>query len=124
KDATTKQPGNRRESSPRSKLANLMAGTCNGLYTSQSEADAALCVMLARKHDCDPVIIDAEFRKSGLYRDKWDRQDYRDRTIDNAISLVRQNTRPRSGQQVEAESADVLEWRSSFKSYTEMEAGE
>ena len=113
-----------RGSSPSSKLESLIAGRWQGLYTSQSEADSALCVMLARKHDCDVAIIAAEFRKSGLYREKWDRQDYRDRTIENAIDLVKKDTRPPSGPQDKAENADALNWRSSFKSYSEMEPGE
>ena len=70
-----------------SRFESLMTGGWEGLYPSQSEADLALCVMLARKHDCDPQKIDAEFRRSGLYRDKWERQDYRDRTIKKAIEL-------------------------------------
>jgi putative DNA primase/helicase len=43
-------------------------------YKSQSEADQALCNMLAFWTNCDPVRMDRLFRVSGLMRDKWDRQ--------------------------------------------------
>jgi len=55
-------------------------------YPSQSEADQALCNYLAWELGPDAEAIDAMFRKSGLFRDKWEREDYRRRTIDNAIS--------------------------------------
>jgi putative DNA primase/helicase len=71
------------------KLARLMAGEWRGDYTSQSEADSALCVLLARKLACDAGKIDAEFRRSGLMREKWARQDYRESTIERAIKLVK-----------------------------------
>jgi DNA-directed RNA polymerase subunit RPC12/RpoP len=50
-----------------------------------SAADQALCNNLAFWTGKDPDRMDRLFRQSGLYRDKWDRQDYRDRTIDKAI---------------------------------------
>lgn len=56
-------------------------------YPSQSEADGALATLLARKHKGNAEKIDADFRVSSLYRSKWDRIDYRDRTIKSAISF-------------------------------------
>lgn len=50
-------------------------------YGSQSEADAALCAMLAFRVGDDPEAIDKLFRRSRLYRDKWERADYREATI-------------------------------------------
>lgn len=50
-------------------------------YGSQSEADAALCALIAFRTGPDPEAIDTIFRSSALYRDKWDRDDYRDGTI-------------------------------------------
>lgn len=44
-------------------------------YGSQSEADAALCAMLAFRVGDDPEAIDKLFRRSRLYRDKWERAD-------------------------------------------------
>lgn len=52
-----------------------------------SSADAALCAHLAwwTGHDCDR--IDRLFRRSKLYRDKWEkRQDYRKNTILKAVA--------------------------------------
>lgn len=53
-------------------------------YPSQSEADAALAVLLAFKHEGDAEKIDADFRFSSLYRAKWDRVDYRNATVKSA----------------------------------------
>ena len=54
-------------------------------YPSQSEADLALCTMLAFWTGKDPEQIDRLFRYSALYRDKWERTDYREATIALAI---------------------------------------
>lgn len=59
-----------------------------GQDASQSEADLALCSLLAFWTRCDHTWIDRLFRKSGLYRKKWDRSDYRNNTIKKAISGV------------------------------------
>lgn len=60
------------------------SGLVNG--TSHSEADAALCAFIAFRTGDNPELIDAVFRKSALYRpEKWDREDYRARTIARAI---------------------------------------
>lgn len=53
-------------------------------YGSASEADLALCSLIAfRTHD--PELIDEVFRASALYRDKWEREDYRRNTIAMAL---------------------------------------
>src|SRR5262249_3850325 len=54
------------------KFAALWKGDTSG-YPSPSEADLALCGMLAFWTQGDTARIDALFRKSGLYREKWDR---------------------------------------------------
>ena len=55
-------------------------------YPSQSEADLALCSMIAYRTGNRPELIDFIFRGSALYReDKWERKDYRDATIRKAI---------------------------------------
>lgn len=66
------------------KFSRLWAGDTTG-YTSQSEADLALCSMLAFWTGPDEQQIDRLFRQSGLYRDKWDRADYRASTITHAL---------------------------------------
>ena len=54
-------------------------------YGSHSEADLALCTMIAFRTGPDPEMIDEVFRTSALMRDKWEREDYRSSTIDAAI---------------------------------------
>jgi hypothetical protein len=54
-------------------------------YVSQSEADAALCALIAFRTGPDPVAIDSIFRGSALYREKWERNDYREVTISAGI---------------------------------------
>jgi len=54
-------------------------------YSSHSEADQALCRMLAYWADGDVSTIDRLFRQSKLYREKWERTDYRERTIRLAL---------------------------------------
>ena len=68
------------------KFRRLWAGD-TASYPSHSEADAALCSMLA--YWCggpDADRIDWIFRQSGLYREKWERADYRTRTIQGALA--------------------------------------
>lgn len=71
------------------KFARLWAGSTKG-YPSHSEADNALCAMLAFWTGGDPQQIDRLFRQSGLYREKWDEsrgsQTYGGTTVQNAIS--------------------------------------
>ena len=52
---------------------------------SQSQVDAALCAAIAFYADNDVEVIDAAFRRSALYREKWEREDYRTQTIQWAI---------------------------------------
>jgi hypothetical protein len=65
------------------KFQRLWEGSHNG-YPSQSEADLALCNILAFWTGRDEARIDQLFRQSGLMRDKWEREDYRDGTIARA----------------------------------------
>jgi putative DNA primase/helicase len=66
------------------KFSRLWSGDTSG-YPSQSEADLALCCLLAFWTGRDPARIDSLFRQSGLYREKWDRADYRAKTIQMAL---------------------------------------
>lgn len=66
------------------KFRRLWAGDTSD-YRSPSEADLALCGMLAFWTGGDAARIDTLFRQSGLYRDKWEREDYRDRTITEVL---------------------------------------
>ncbi|MFC4360303.1 hypothetical protein ACFO0N_20345 [Halobium salinum] len=72
------------------KFDRLWGGDIHG-YESQSEADMALCCLLAFWTGGDPTRVDRLFRESGLIRPKWDEQHFADgatygeRTIERAI---------------------------------------
>jgi hypothetical protein len=68
------------------KFARLWNGQWEGDYPSQSEADLALCLKLAFWTNRDAGRTDALFRRSGLMREKWNRDDYRERTIEAALA--------------------------------------
>ena len=70
------------------KFQKLMAGDMSAHNEDHSSADFALCILLAKKYECDAFKIDEDFQKSGLYRDKWDREDYKRSTIKRAIMAV------------------------------------
>lgn len=68
----------------------LYAGNWEGLYTSQSEADLALCNQLAFWTQKNASQMDRIFKSSGLMRDKWNKkrgaQTYGEITIGRAIA--------------------------------------
>jgi hypothetical protein len=67
----------------------LMGGDTSDYKGDHSTADFALCILLAKKYGCNAFKIDDEFRKSGLYRDKWaERDDYSQGTITRACTAV------------------------------------
>lgn len=76
----------------------LWKGDFSG-YDSQSEADQALCCHLAFWTDNDESRIDALFRQSGLYREKWERADYRRRTIEHAVAGTQTTYKGSAGSQ-------------------------
>jgi len=71
------------------KFGDLYAGNWQNYYKSQSEADIALCNMLAFWTACDFEQMDRIFRTSGLMRNKWNEMHgintYGDMTITKAI---------------------------------------
>lgn len=73
-----------------SNISKLYSGNWQDLYSSQSEADLALCNMLSWWVDYDAAKLDSLFRSSGLYRDKWDEKHgsmtYGERTISKALN--------------------------------------
>jgi hypothetical protein len=79
------------------KFARLWSGDISG-YPSHSEADLALCDLLAFWTGPDPAHIDTLFRQSGLFRDKWERQDYRGKTIEKALAGRTEFYSPPNGQ--------------------------
>ncbi len=78
------------------KFARLWAGEWEGAYGSQSEADLALCCLLAFWCGPNPSRIDALFQQSALAREKWlEREDYRQSTISSAIQRTREFYSPK-----------------------------
>ncbi len=71
-----------------------------GGYPSHSEADQALCNMLAFWTDRDATRMDSFFRQSGLYRPKWDKKHFGDgrtygqATIRKAIDSTPETYKP------------------------------
>ena len=62
-------------------------------YQSGSEADLALCNLLAF-YTRDPAQLERLVRQSGLYREKWDRTDYVTRTISATLQACRETWSP------------------------------
>lgn len=81
-----------------SKIKALYDGDLSKHDGDHSVADLALCHYLAIWLNGDFNRIDQAFRNSGLYRDKWNRQDYKEMTINKAISGCTQSvgTPPRT----------------------------
>lgn len=80
-----------------SKQAEKFNALWNGIIPegrSHSEADAALCSILAFWCGGDTDQMDRLFRQSGLYRKKWEREDYRTGTLTGAISMCSDFYRP------------------------------
>lgn len=71
------------------KFMALMDGNIND-YPSNSEADQAFCNLVAF-YTTNEEQIDRVFRRSKLYREKWERADYRERTIRKAINSSREH---------------------------------
>jgi len=71
-------------------------------YPSQSEADLALCQLLAFWTGKDPLTMDRLFRDSGLFRSKWDerhgRDTYGEATIRKAIERTKEVFSPQGDQ--------------------------
>lgn len=71
------------------KFHKLLAGDLSDFNGDWSRADLSLCWLFARYGQNDFAEIDAHFRKSALYREKWEREDYRCSTIDKAMNAVK-----------------------------------
>src|SRR5215207_9107834 len=68
------------------KFRRLWAGDTSD-YTGESEADQALCSLLAFWTGPNPAKIDQLFRECGLYREKWERADDREGTVSKALEF-------------------------------------
>ena len=73
----------------------LWNGRISAYDDDHSRADQALCNHLAFWTQKDPTRIEQLFEKSGLVRGKWlNREDYRQRTIENAIRNTSETYQP------------------------------
>jgi primase-polymerase (primpol)-like protein len=85
------------------KFERLWNGNTVG-YDSHSEADMALCCLLAFWTGGDPTQMDQLFRQSGLLREKWDEVHYADgstygeKTIERAIATTSEFYDPDTGE--------------------------
>lgn len=68
------------------KFKRLWHGDLSDYDDDHSRADLALCSLLAFWTGRDFHRMDRLFRRSGLYREKWDRTDYREKTIGKAVA--------------------------------------
>ncbi len=110
-----------RNASNGEKFERLWRGSTAG-YDSQSEADMALCYLLAFWTGGDHTRVDAFFRQSGLLREKWDEVHYADgstygeKTIERAIANtsefydpdVRDDSSETSSRQSESSTVAVM----------------
>ncbi|MBR1438914.1 MAG: hypothetical protein IJ587_10305 [Synergistaceae bacterium] len=64
----------------------LYNGDISGYDNDDSRADLAMCSILVWWTHGDAGRVDRMFRQSGLYRDKWERSDYREWTIGRAMN--------------------------------------
>jgi hypothetical protein len=95
------------------KFSKLLKGNWQGDYNSQSEADLALCSLLAF-YIKDAEQIDRIFCRSGLYREKWDRADYKTLTINQALKstdFIKEETKVPSQETASKESYIITEDR-------------
>ena len=83
------------------KFDRLWRGSTSG-YDSQSEADMALCALLAFWTGSDVQRMDRLFRDSGLMREKWDEvhfsdgSTYGEKTVERAAMAVTEHYEPES----------------------------
>jgi primase-polymerase (primpol)-like protein len=91
------------------KFARLWHGSTRG-YESHSEADLALCRMLAFWTGGDASRVDRLFRRSDLYRDKWDAVHYADgstygeKTVERAVRATDETYTPPEATESPAET--------------------
>lgn len=62
-------------------------GDISAYNGDDSSADLALCELLAFYLQGNTVEIDGAFRQSALYRPKWERADYRQMTLEKAVTM-------------------------------------
>jgi putative DNA primase/helicase len=89
------------------KIESLWNGDTSIYNKDDSSADLALCNYLAFWTGNDAARMDRMFRQSKLFRDKWLRQDYRMRTIDEAIAATTEVYRGAKSKHATPSSAEI-----------------
>jgi putative DNA primase/helicase len=89
------------------KFRRLFDGDLTEYGGDDSRADEALCCKIAF-YTRDPGQIDRVFRRSKLYREKWDRPDYRSGTITKAIALQKEHYQSASATHSDGTNAERL----------------
>ncbi|QRV17425.1 hypothetical protein JMJ58_20935 (plasmid) [Haloterrigena salifodinae] len=118
-----------RNASNGEKFEHLWQGSIAG-YESQSEADIALCCLLAFWTGRDAARVDRLFRQSGLLRDKWDEVHYSDgstygeKTVERAIANTNDVYEPPSRDERDSEAAVQREQAPSSRDPTQGEPTE
>lgn len=104
--------------SPREKIVMLAQGRWKDAgYPSQSEGDAAYCHYLAEIYKGDAQKIDAEFRRSPLMREKWDKVHVEGKKYGEAIiGKVLKTFKPKASRY----DGDGSDWREHFESGEQM----
>ena len=101
-------------------FSRLWEGDTSDHAGDDSAADLALCCHLSFWCGPDPAKIDRLFRQSGLLREKWERQDYRERTITTALDVTREFYSP-NGSKPQAQSVD---WTARVEEIGDTEIGQ
>jgi len=91
-----------RKASNGAKFGRLWAGTLTDYGGDHSSADLGLCALLAFWTGRDKARMDTLFRQSGLMREKWERQGYREDTLDKAIATTTECYTPGMGADLDA----------------------
>ncbi|WP_435365784.1 phage NrS-1 polymerase family protein [Haloarchaeobius sp. DYHT-AS-18] len=104
------------------KFTRLWGGNTTG-YESHSEADMALCCLLAFWTANDESRIDRLFRQSGLHRPKWDEVHYSDgttygkRTIERAVNVTSEVYTPPAEESAEITPSTTLDRKTQNELY-------
>ena len=89
------------------KFRKLWEGDISG-YPSHSEAELALCSVLAFYCGGDMEQMDRIYRTSSLCNAKWDREDYRQSTLEKAVFGIREFYRPIAASSAAEDFNDVV----------------
>jgi putative DNA primase/helicase len=76
-------------------FSRLWSGDISANNNDDSAADLALCNKIVFYFGADADVVDRVFRQSKLYREKWERADYRQWTISKAIEGTTESYEPK-----------------------------